>query len=101
MFLHHVLFWLHENLAEDDVFKFEAAMHTLLQIEHVHTGYISKPTGTNKEEIERSYTYAVLLLFNSKAEHALYQPHPVHRKFIDECAHLWSKVLIFDSVSIM
>jgi hypothetical protein len=101
MFVHHVLFWLKEGLEPGDVLKFETGMKSLLQIEHVSQGDIGKPTGNNKQEIERTYTYSLLLLFNSHTDHALYQPHPLHRKFIDECSPLFSKVLIFDSESIL
>jgi hypothetical protein len=101
MFVHHVFFWLKEDLNNEDILKFEEGMRSLLTISHVQQGDIGKPTGNNKQLIERSYSYSLLILFNSSADHQLYQPHPVHRKFINECAHLWNDVLIFDSNSVV
>ncbi|MEC7471585.1 MAG: Dabb family protein, partial [Pseudomonadota bacterium] len=28
-----------------------------------------------------------------------YQTHPLHVKFVEQCSHLWSKVVVYDSVS--
>jgi len=100
MFVHHVFFWLHDHLGADDIALFEKVVATLPTIEHVQFGSVGKPATTSRPVIERSYTYSLLLVFANKAAHDAYQPHPVHQQFIDTCAHLWSKVLIYDSESI-
>jgi hypothetical protein len=100
MFVHHVFFWLREDLSDADRQKFEKGVSSLLQIEHVLSGDVGRPAATDRPVIERSYSYSLLLVFQSQAEHDAYQPHPVHKKFVEECSSLWSKVLIFDSESI-
>jgi hypothetical protein len=100
MFIHHVFFWLKEALSEQDIKAFEKGVSSLLQIEHIKTGDVGKPASTNRPIIDTSYTYSLLLVFEDQAAHDRYQPHPVHEKFIQDCAHLWSRVLIYDSESI-
>lgn len=100
MFVHHVFFWLNETLSEEDTKKFEEGVSTLLQIEHVKKGDVGKPASTDRPVIDRSYSYSLLLQFEDKEAHDAYQPHPVHKAFIEGCSPLWNKVLIYDSESI-
>ncbi len=97
MFVHHVFFWLKDELETQDIQKFEEGVSTLPSIEHVHFGEVGKPAKTNRPVIERSYSYSLLLVFKNETDHDNYQIHPVHKVFIDNCSHLWSKVLIYDS----
>ena len=98
MFIHHVFFWLHENLSQEDMATFERGVKSLLEIENVKFGDVGKPASTDRPIIERSYSYSLLTVFENKAEHDAYQPpNVIHKKFVDECSHLWSKVLIYDS----
>jgi hypothetical protein len=39
------------------------------------------------------------LLFDNKEDQDIYQTDPVHLKFINDCSHLWQKVLVYDTVS--
>ena len=34
--------------------------------------------------------------FDSLADQAAYQTHPVHQAFIARCGHLWERVLVYD-----
>ncbi len=99
MFVHHVFFWLKEGLNPDEILQFEAGVKSLPKIEHVKMGEIGKPAPTNRPVIERSYSYSLLLIFESQQEHDAYQPHPTHQKFIETCSQFWNKVLIYDSVT--
>lgn len=97
MFVHHVFFWLKEGLGADDVQKFEAGVRSLLTIETVKFGDVGKPASTDRPVIDRSYSYSLLTAFDNKEGHDIYQPHEVHKKFIEGCSHLWERVLIYDS----
>ena len=98
MFVHHVFFWLKENLSAADIQKFEEGVRSLLKIESVKFGDVGKPAATDRPIIERSYSYSLLTVFDNKQGHDAYQPpNEIHKKFVDECAHLWTKVLIYDS----
>jgi hypothetical protein len=100
MFVHHVFFWLKEDLNSTDIQLFEDTVNTLPGISHVKLGDIGKPAGTNRPVIDTSYSYSLLLVFENHEKHDLYQVDPVHEKFVSTCSSLWSKVLIYDSESV-
>ncbi len=100
MFVHHVFFWMKENLTNDDLKKFEKAVGTLSFIEAVNRAEVGKPATTNRPIIERSYSYSLLLMFDNLAAHDKYQVDPVHLKFVADCSNMWNKVLIYDSESL-
>lgn len=100
MFIHHVFFWMKEDLTPDGFKTFERGVTTLPKIELVKFGDIGKPAGTNRTVIERSYSYSLLLIFENKSAHDEYQIHPVHLKFVEDCSQLWSKVIVYDSESL-
>ena len=99
MFVHHVFFWMND-LSEDEFKAFETGVKTLPMIELVKFGDVGMPGGTDRPVIEKSYSYSLLLVFENKSAHDEYQIHPIHKKFIDDCSHLWNQVLIYDSESI-
>lgn len=101
MFVHHVFFWMKEDLSSADLELFEKGVSSLCKIDSVKFGDIGKPAGTNRPVIERSYGYSLLLAFENESAHDEYQTHPVHLKFIEECSMLWSKVIIYDSDTIL
>lgn len=101
MFVHHVFFWLKEGLTASDIQQFENGVRSLLSIPSVKFGDIGKPASTDRPIIERSYSYSLLTVFDNKEGHDAYQPphSEAHQKFVDECQHLWDRVLIYDSES--
>lgn len=100
MFVHHVFFWLKEDITQAEIQQFETSVKSLLNIEYVKTGDVGKPAETNRPVIDRSYSYSLLLVFNDKKGHDGYQPHPVHKSFVQECSHLWTKVVIYDAETV-
>jgi hypothetical protein len=99
MFVHAVYFWLKDGLTDQDRNTFVRGVNALTTIETVLHGHVGTPADTNRPIIERSYSYALVLFFADKAAHDAYQAHPVHDRFREQCATLWRKVLIYDSVS--
>jgi hypothetical protein len=101
MFVHHVFFWLKPGLSDADIQQFETGVRTLLTIPSVKFGDVGKPASTARPIIERSYSYSLLTVFENKEGHDAYQPpvSEVHQRFVDECQHLWERVLIYDSES--
>ncbi len=99
MFIHSVYFWLKPELSDDEKAKFRAGARSLLAIESVRHGFLGTPAPTDRPVIDRSYSAALTVIFDDQAGHDAYQDHPIHDKFRLECADLWSKVLIYDSVT--
>ena len=98
MFVHSVYFWLKPYLDEAGKQQFWEGVRSLLTIESVRNGFVGTPAATDRPVIDRSYSCALVVMFDDEAGHDAYQDHPVHDKFRIECAHLWERVLIYDAV---
>lgn len=99
MFVHHVYFWLKNANSKEDHARLLKGLQSLTKIEVIKTSHIGIPADTNREVIDRSYQFSLLLIFDNRKDQDVYQSHPVHLKFVEECAHLWTKVIVYDSVN--
>jgi hypothetical protein len=98
-FIHHVLFWAKNpgnEVEKNQLFKALKSLGTLPMIQSAHVG---KPivTDFDKSVTEASYTFSVVLVFDSAEKEKEYLYHPLHKKFIDDNKHLWGKVQVIDS----
>jgi len=100
LFIHHVYFWLKKPVTPAIKEKFEKALKELVKIETIVDYNLGIPAGTSRDVIDASYSYSLLVTFKNRADQDIYQPHPVHQKFIADCQDLWEKVVVYDSVSI-
>lgn len=100
LFIHHVFFWLKEPDNQDARAKFEKAARELVTIETIIDHHIGVPAPTAREVIDSSYTYSVLTTYRNKDDQDIYQTHPKHLKFIEDCQDLWERVLVYDTVSV-
>ena len=100
MFVHHVYFWLKDATSAKDLEALRAGLKSLESIEKISLLHIGKPADTNREVIDVSYALSLLMVFANRADQDNYQVHPVHLKFVEQCSHLWSKVIVYDSVDV-
>ena len=100
VFIHHVFFWMKDPMNMEDRRNLEAGLTKLSSIDLIKTRHIGIPANTNRDVIERTYQYSILFTFKNKADQDIYQSHPDHLKFVDECSHLWKQVTVFDTVDI-
>lgn len=100
-FSHHVFFWLKNPDNKIEYAQLLAALKTLKKIEVVKFAHIGAPSinDFDKPVTDASYSFSVLLLFESKKDEEKYLVHPLHKKFGAENNHLWSKVLVYDSTA--
>lgn len=99
--MHKVFFWLKNPESTEDRDKLIAGLKTLAAIETVRGIHIGVPASTEKREVvDNSYQVSELLMFDDVAGQDAYQVHPIHKKFVDDCSHLWSKVVVYDSTSV-
>ncbi len=96
MFVHNVFFWLKDKDNEADRNALLAGIKSLEAIESVSQAYIGSPASTRRPVIDATYDFAEIMIFEDIAAHDVYQVHPLHTKFVEDCAHLWSKVVIYD-----
>jgi hypothetical protein len=98
IFIHHVYFWLKNTGSVPDRDKLIEGLTKLSSVKTIKQFHIGIPANTNRDVIERGYAISWFVLFNNAADQASYQEDPVHLKFIDDCKHLWEKVVVYDSV---
>jgi hypothetical protein len=99
-FVHMVFFWLKQ---EDEATKRKFLVELMKFIDNVYmikTRHIGTPADTDRDVIDNTYTYSLVLTFDSKKEHDLYQEHPLHKVFIENASSLWKKVQVYDSLKI-
>lgn len=99
--LHHVFFWLKNPDSKEDLEKLIAGVQSLGAIETVRSIHVGVPASTEKREVvDNSYHVSELLGFDDVAGQDVYQIHPLHKKFVDEHQHLWSKVVVYDALAV-
>ncbi len=99
MFIHQVYFWLKNPENKDEQHRLLQGLQSLRQIEPKVLLHIGVSAGTSREVIDASYTFSELFLFETAADQEAYQVHPIHQQFIKDCAHLWERVVVYDSVN--
>lgn len=99
MFIHHVYFWLKNPHSKEDREKLVTGLETLTTIDTIDMFHIGVPASTNRDVIDRSYAISWMLVFDNIDDEEAYQHHPVHKKFVEDCSHLWSKVIVYDSIN--
>ena len=98
---HHVFFWLKNPESKEDLKKLLDGLQKLEKIESVRGLHIGVPAKTEKRPvIDDSYSASELIFFDDLAGQDIYQVHPIHKKFIEDCSHLWQKVIVYDSMDI-
>ena len=97
MFVHHVFFWLNEPDNQEAYNTQAEGLRQLSTISNIKMVHVGKPASTKRDVIDGSYTFSLLTVFDSEADHDSYQEDPIHLKFIADCKPLWKKVLVYDS----
>jgi hypothetical protein len=98
MFVHAVYFWLKPGLTPAQTGQFEELARAMSKIPTVRHLWLGKPAATDRPVIDRSYSYALTVVFDDAAAEDAYQKHPIHDTFREKCGSFWTKVLIYDSI---
>ncbi|WKN46202.1 Dabb family protein [Tunicatimonas pelagia] len=96
-FIHNVFFWLKNPTDADEAQALKAGIRTLFSIATVRDAHLGKPAPTDRAVIDNTYSYHLMLMFDNLEDQTTYQGDPIHLKFVDDCAHLWEKVQVYDS----
>ena len=100
VFIHHVYFWLKKSGNEADRDQLVEGLRKLSKATTIRQFHIGKPANTSRGVIDSSYAVSWMLIFENDADQATYQTDPIHLKFIEECAHLWTRVVVYDAVDV-
>jgi hypothetical protein len=99
--VHHVFFWLENPQSKDDLAQLLKGLNTLKQIEVIREIHIGVPASTKQRDVvDASYSASELMFFDDLTAQETYQEHPIHKKFVESCSHLWSRVVVYDSVDL-
>ena len=99
VFVHHVYFWLKNPSNIEDNKNLLEGLNILSGASVINGFHIGVPAATNREVIDSSYNVSWLLIFKNKEDQDIYQTHPMHMQFIADCAHLWDKVVVYDTIA--
>ncbi len=100
--VHHVFFWLKRPNSEEDKLKLIEGIRTLAKVETVEHLHVGLPASTEiRDVVDNSFSVTEMLIFASEEDEAIYQSHPIHKAFVKNCGHLWRKVLVYDSRSVV
>ena len=94
-----VFFWMKDpgNVKHEE--KFEASLKKFIDgSPQVLTQHIGRAAGTDREVVDNSYQYCLVVTFASSGDHDVYQADPAHHAFIEECKDLWDRVQVYDSI---
>ena len=95
--IHSVYFWLKDE-AKDRRKEFEAALGELVKIPEIKQAHWGVPAGTEERPVtDHSFDYSLVLSFETQEKHDVYQDHPDHHVFVNQCKDLWSKVVVYDT----
>jgi hypothetical protein len=96
--IHHALFWLKNPDSQEDLERLIQGVRTLKQIDVVRQLYVGAPASTEKRDVvDNSYHVSEVMFFDSLEDQAAYQAHPIHQRFVKDCGHLWSRVVVYDA----
>jgi hypothetical protein len=98
IFIHHVFFWLKNPNSKDDFQALTDGLDKLSKVETIRQFHMGKPAATNRAVIDSSYSVSWCLIFDNAEDQESYQVDPIHLNFVKECSHLWSKVVVYDSI---
>ncbi len=99
--VHHVFFWLKEPNNEKDKKQLVEALNKLIEVKTIKLSHIGYPASTkDRDVVDHSYSVSYMVMFDNQADQDAYQIDPIHLKFVEENQHLWSKVVVYDSINV-
>ena len=98
---HTVFFWLKNPDNQADRTTFETSLRKFLDNSaYAKTQFIGKPPKASRDVVDGSFTYSLIVSFDSAESQQAYQDEAPHKVFIEESSALWTKVIVYDSTSI-
>ncbi len=100
-FAHTVYFWLANPDSQEDRAAFEKSLQKFLDNSaYAKTKFIGIPPRASRDVVDGSFTYSLIVTFESAEAQQAYQDEAPHKLFIEESSKLWTKVIVYDSKGI-
>ena len=100
-FVHQVYFWQKDAQSKTELAQLIAGLKSLQKIEVIKGFHIGTPAVSQDPDIDSSFSVSLLVCFDNANDERLYQTHPIHLKFMEDCGHLFSKVKVYDSLQVV
>lgn len=96
--VHTVYFWLKRPTSGEDKAELIAGLKALEAIPSIRSLYIGVPASTEQRDVvDSSFHVSEMMMFDDVAGQNAYQEHPLHQQFVENCGHLWQRVVVYDS----
>jgi hypothetical protein len=97
-FTHVVYFWLNNPDNPGDREHFETGLRTLFKdSKYTQTNFLGTPPKASREVVDDSFTYAMIVTFESAEAQQAYQTEAAHLAFIEKTAHLLKRFQVYDA----
>lgn len=97
-FVHTVFFWMNEEVSDDQLRTFQEGLKSLTTISTVKKAYLGKTAPSDRDVVDTSYDYALILHFADQAGQDAYQIDPIHLAFVEASKGTWEKVQVYDTL---
>jgi hypothetical protein len=99
MLIHSVFFWLKADTSEADRESFAEALKALKEIPSVRELHVGTPAAVpDRPVVDKSYDFALTVLFDDVEGQTAYQNHPLHDAFVEGHARpLAEKLVVYDA----
>ena len=95
-FIHSVYFWMNEDVTDAQRQEFKEILEGLSEIESVTRCYVGPAAGTPRKVVDNTYDMALIVHFEDKAGHDLYQEHSLHKAAIERFEPWIRDIRIYD-----
>lgn len=100
-FTHVVYFWLKNPENPQERMQFETSLKTLFKdSKYTRTNFLGTPPKAVREVVDDSFTYAMILTFESAEDQIGYQEETAHLLFIEKTKHLLEKFRVYDATGL-
>lgn len=100
-YAHTVYFWLEKPDSKEDRTAFITSLQKFMKnSKYANTNFIGYPPQASRNVVDGSFTFSLIVTFKSAEEQRKYQEEEAHLKFIEESSSLWTKVIVYDSITL-
>ncbi|MEB8346589.1 Dabb family protein [Flavobacteriaceae bacterium KMM 6898] len=100
-YVHTVFFWMKNPTNEVSNKKFEVSLRKFLdRSKYAKTHFIGRAPKATRGVVDDSFTYSLILSFESSEAQENYQKEAAHMVFIEESQNLWDRVVVYDAMGI-
>ncbi|MDM9630352.1 Dabb family protein [Robiginitalea aurantiaca] len=97
-YTHVVYFWLKNPENVQDRKVFDVALRNLFKdSRYTQTNFLGAPPKATREVVDDSFTFAMIVTFESAEAQKAYQTEAAHLKFIEQTKHLLERFVVYDA----